>query len=445
MQCEEWKVRIEKLISGTLPDEDRLQLAEHLGDCPQCSSYFVALKEDDVLLSGFVDSLEQGVKDLPENVIAKLDDSQNDMSFIHTIWSGIMKNNIYRYAALVIAILGLIFILSLFSRPNVTFTAWDQVTAKVEQAHTVTWNSFIEDPQEGRVEVMNYLSMNHGFRADIKMHGSVVATSYYSMDEKAFITLIPSKKQYFVIPVDMEELYEEEELQDLRSSVGKFFELEHTEIGSKWINGVMAAGIEINDPRLLSGDYDTGIGRLWVDVETQFPVRMEFEMSAAGGKIKRKMTVEKFDWDASLDATDLLPVIPDDYELSVQFDRVKKDEASAIEGLRSYAMVANGRYPSTLSIQTAIYEAKKARGVEDLEIEDDIRVLRIQSTSMFFRELTNADKDVKYFGGTVLAGEKNKILMRWKVDTAKYRVIFGDLSVVEISEEELHKLEAELR
>jgi len=50
-------------------------------------------------------------------------------------------------------------------------------------------------------------------------------------------------------------------------------------------------------------------------------------------------------------------------------------------------------------------------------------------------------KEPAYYGETVTVQDAEKVLLRWKVSDGQYRVIFGDLSALDVSAEELTDLE----
>lgn len=99
---------------------------------------------------------------------------------------------------------------------------------------------------------------------------------------------------------------------------------EHNKLGQKTINDVLCEGIETTDPACL-GPLPTEVSnlelefRLWVSLETGYPVLFESRMSAEyQGKVgESEYTMDQFEWDAELDPSLFEPNIPSDYE-SVQ-------------------------------------------------------------------------------------------------------------------------------
>ncbi|MHC4215515.1 MAG: hypothetical protein ACYSWP_19310, partial [Planctomycetota bacterium] len=73
--------------------------------------------------------------------------------------------------------------------------------------------------------------------------------------------------------------------------------------------------------------------------------------------------------------------------------------------------------------------------------EEMENILPIQGACLFYGKLVKENKDAAYYGETVTAQDVEKVLMRWKISDDQYRVIFGDLSTLDVSNDELAELE----
>jgi len=80
---------------------------------------------------------------------------------------------------------------------------------------------------------------------------------------------------------------------------------EHHKLGPKTINGVLCEGIEATGP-------DGSTARVWVSVETGYPVLVEIE-SIDDGNVRHTGTMDQFQWNVDLSAEDVEPEIPADY------------------------------------------------------------------------------------------------------------------------------------
>jgi hypothetical protein len=55
--------------------------------------------------------------------------------------------------------------------------------------------------------------------------------------------------------------------------------------------------------------------------------------------------------------------------------------------------------------------------------------LKATAVAVFYQKLANEQRDPEYFGATVKPGDSAAILLKWRLDDGRYRVIYGDLQV----------------
>ena len=53
--------------------------------------------------------------------------------------------------------------------------------------------------------------------------------------------------------------------------------------------------------------------------------------------------------------------------------------------------------------------------------------LKATAVATFYQRLANEERDPEYFGATVKPGDSAAILLKWRRDDGRYRVIYGDL------------------
>lgn len=56
--CEDFREKLEDMISRDLPPKESDAVKQHLAECPECRSYHQALKNDDQSLGAFAASME---------------------------------------------------------------------------------------------------------------------------------------------------------------------------------------------------------------------------------------------------------------------------------------------------------------------------------------------------------------------------------------------------
>ncbi len=370
------------------------------------------------------------------------------------VWRIIMNNRMTKFAASAVIIIGVLFGLYLVGGPDMAGVAWAEVVENVEQIQTymyrgrstMTGGPVGDNIQE--MEMVMYWSLAHGLRMDTYMDGKIAVNTYILPAEKMIIQLMLEQKRYMRMLLTDEHLKKmEEEQNNPRYMVKQFMAHEYTELGRDIIDGIEVEGIEVTDPKVWGGMVEKAVGRLWVDVETDLPVRMEMEMFMGG--METKLVMDQFEWGIELDTGLFEPVIPQDYELMAEVELPDAGGEKAVEGLRLFAEVTGGSYPSDMGLMTVPTELVEAMrqslGTEPNGMpskEDMEKLMKAQMVCVFYAELVQEDKDPAYYGETVTTEFGHAVLMRWKTDDDQYRVIFGDLTIEDVSADELAELEA---
>jgi hypothetical protein len=134
-------------------------------------------------------------------------------------------------------------------------------------------------------------------------------------------------------------------------------------------------------------------------------------------------------------------------------------EEAALEGLKFFAEIT-GRYPKRVDLMSLVQEFQTLKDSKDLteagkRLDKEMGQLTmeerskkimdmmqpVQSLGMFYMMLGKDRKEPVYYGQSVDPDDAEAVLMRWKVSEDKFRVIFGDLSALDVSADELAELE----
>ncbi len=91
--------------------------------------------------------------------------------------------------------------------------------------------------------------------------------------------------------------------------VQKILSVEHRELGEKTIDGVLCEGLETSDPAVMGAELVEMVDHielhleLWVDAQTQYPVRFESTVTAEaeGEHIESDCVMDQFQWDVEID------------------------------------------------------------------------------------------------------------------------------------------------
>jgi outer membrane lipoprotein-sorting protein len=103
---------------------------------------------------------------------------------------------------------------------------------------------------------------------------------------------------------------------NLKGWVEEILSREHTNLGRKTIDGIVCEGIETRYAVLgdASPPAQNHVSRVWVAVETGYPVLCEGESLGDDGQLRNKTVLDQFQWDVRLDASEFEPTIPEGYE-----------------------------------------------------------------------------------------------------------------------------------
>lgn len=288
----------------------------------------------------------------------------------------------------------------------------------------------------------------------------ILQEQYMLPHEKAMVMIMPSQKKYMRMELD-DTLFERTQKQnnDPGAMVKQILDCEYESLGRSTIDGVEVEGFQTTDPNYLGSMLGQVDVKIWVDVETQLPVRSEMDMQM-GDAVQMHAVIHGFRWDVSVDAAEFDPVIPDDYTTLAggPMKMPAISEETAIEGLKLCADLT-GAYPEKLDMMTLMSQLSNLRDGnepaakqlfardEHLSEEQHIKkmmdvMLPIQGIGTFYMTLTQDQKDPAYYGKTVTPDDPDQVLMRWKVSDTEYRVIFGSLHVETVTAAVLAELEA---
>jgi hypothetical protein len=225
----------------------------------------------------------------------------------------IMKNRMTKLAAVAVLVIGIFWGIN-YLGGSVSSIAWAKVAENVERIDTFKFilkiivqnretNKFTEDVQ---AQWAIYLSSEYGFRMDISEKDNVVSW-YVPIEKDKIITVIHREKKWMQMPFSQDYARQCEE-KDPRDYIKRFVSCKYTELGRQTIDGIEVEGIEVINPPSDIEHLENAVGRLWVDVKTQLPVRIEIKGSVGLNTVQCNMD---FRWDEEFDAG--IFQIPSDY------------------------------------------------------------------------------------------------------------------------------------
>jgi len=228
----------------------------------------------------------------------------------------LMKNRIVQVAATV-AIFAAIGVVSyhLGVSPDGAGVAWGEVLAQVESVPVITYKMKLTMAYpEGRQWVDEsdvYVGQEYGHRIDSYKDGQLYMIKYLVPARRTVYIVHPQLKRY------MERILPDEEAagiaaqQDPRQWLKQILAEGYAPLGRSEIDGVEVEGIEAQRA-------DQEVLRLWVDVKTNWPIRIEVQGQIKNeGQLRPSLIVlDRFQWDAAIDPSLFEPNIPADFTLS---------------------------------------------------------------------------------------------------------------------------------
>jgi hypothetical protein len=374
----------------------------------------------------------------------------------------LVMSRIGKCAAAAVIVIGVIVGYEAFKRTG--GVSWAQVRQRVAAVRAVVYKADITGSERGQavqLRIEGTQADDYGTRTDTYMGDELMSQSFALSGEKSFVTLYPEQAKYSVVALT-EAIRRQNG--DPKAMVEAFLGSDYTSLGRREIEGVAVEGVESRNISPSAGFPGGGgfigyagesempgeaVGRLWVDVATGWPVEVTLDVTDEEGDTQITMVVHDFQWGAQVDADAFAAVIPEGYELlyKIEVGRLESGE-QLVEGLAYFAELSGGRYPAKLTVGDilsevgTIYKRLTADGAAAVQIADD-QIVNLKLGANYLGRLGAEGKELVYYGETITPADAGKVLVRWKLDDERYRVIFGDLRIEDVSSDRLAELEAQ--
>jgi len=221
------------------------------------------------------------------------------------------------------------------------------------------------------------------------------------------------------------------------------------ELGTRKIDGVEASGFQL-DVKKIDPDAYSGRVEIWLDSRTDLPVLVQYEFESANPP--GTITMHDFRWNEKIDPELFDASPPKGFtDVTPEPPTLEKQVADITLALRNYAELLGGRYPQAKIVYGDVTrdEMFEAIGIQRLpatleQIRTDEYVKAVAAGLGFARlnALFRENPGFAYHGLSVGPNDKDKVLVRWRLDDGRYQVLYGDLRTESVSPERLHELEA---
>jgi outer membrane lipoprotein-sorting protein len=439
------------LVSMDLLDEDRTEwMREHLQTCQECRVRFNEARRDHVGLLRAYEASDRDHDVQRERLLAALPaevPQPGSKGWIGSGWRRLgewtMNNPRTRRAAGLFSAAAVIAIaVSVFVRFG-DGVAFADVIERLQHVHSIVCRIATNTTAVGQdiaVEGKMYMSSDYGMRCDFAVFGQPATSLFKSLDDPA-IVVTPMTKSYMVIEGE-DDNGSFDHMRDPDAFLRRLTELTEDaseSLGRDLIDGREVVSFAISAEQLELGSVDAS-AQLHVDAETELPVQFALEMPGPDPGSHIKVLYDQFEFDTPLEADLFAPAIPEDYvQINVQLP--PQDEETLIGALRIYAELTGGSYPEELNALAVVTEVARLAG-KQMVAEGQIptpgsaayetlnqKLMEVGTAFEFYQRLVRDGREPEYFGREVTAADGDAVLMQWRQDDSRLRVIYVNLTV----------------
>jgi hypothetical protein len=123
---------------------------------------------------------------------------------------------------------------------------------------------------------------------------------------------------------------------------------------------------------------------------------------------------------------------------------LRLNENDLLLGLRTYADLSGGRYPTSLDTKSTLKEVETNKLGANLtntpKSQKDQMLLDIFFATVFYDKLNRENRGAQYHGDAVRRQDAGKVLVCWTESEDRYRVVFGDLTAETLSAAQFSQL-----
>ncbi len=335
----------------------------------------------------------------------------------------IMKSPFVKIAAAAIIIIAAVILLNPFGG-SVT---WAQVVEPILNARTIICDMIIGDDENN--PYMHLIIV--GSRIRRTMSNQPGMTHVIDTDSSKVLVLFEQGKtaSYVDIEGPVGERYHNY-VKFLREVITNHKDNYH-ELGEQVIDGRKTIVFEASGPNESV--------KIWADLKTAIPLRIEMTSGQMSAILKN------FEFDVPVDESLISMEIPAGYtykESEVDFSNI--NEQDFIKGLRVWAeVIYDGIFPENIDSENAMKALPVLREKLDQTNLSDEKATEMGMSFLkgtMFHQTLEFQGNWRYMGGGVKLGDASKVVFWYQPQgSSTYRVIYGDLSVKDVTPENLPK------
>ena len=226
----------------------------------------------------------------------------------------IMRSPIVRFAAAAAIVATGLVGATLFHNSG-SGVVWAEVAQKVQASRGVIFRStehIVPDTYDQENDFSMQYCTSTQSRLDGYKGGQIIKTIWGDCTTKTVVLVNHYHKSYVQNTSD-EKMPDSLQTADPNTWVQRFLSCEYKKLGQKTIDGVLCEGIKTTDPAFYGGGTppETPVARLWVGVETGYPV--QFEGERVYDDQRHTYIQDQFQWNVEIDESLFEPNIPEGY------------------------------------------------------------------------------------------------------------------------------------
>ncbi|MEX2113933.1 MAG: hypothetical protein WD845_12155 [Pirellulales bacterium] len=219
------------------------------------------------------------------------------------------------------------------------------------------------------------------------------------------------------------------------------------ELGAKEIDSKQARGFEIAIEKV-DPDAFEGTLEIWIDEATDLPVLVRISPQLSPPSV---LTLHDFRWNVEFDPKLFDTTPPAGYKDATPAELTLDERVDWFrQGLATFAELSGGHYPRveiiygdvTLDEMKRLARFDSPPTPEQVRTDEYVKIQRAVRSFAMLNSLFRENPDMAYYGRTVDARDKDKVLLRWQLDDGRHQVMYGDLRSETVSPERLRELEA---
>jgi hypothetical protein len=230
--------------------------------------------------------------------------------------STIMRSPITKFAIAAAVVVAVLIGISQLGGSS-TGVVWADVAKKVQTCRGVIYRERTLDLKgfDDGTYFMYYATPTH-MRTDMHKGNDLVRSIYLDCATRELLLIHHGDKLCWHLPADDQDVRGNERQLNLKGWVAEVLSREHTNLGRKTFDGVPCEGIETRYAAFgdTNSPPENHVSRVWVSVETGYPVLCEGEPLGDDGQPLHKAVLDRFQWDVKLEASEFEPNIPEGYE-----------------------------------------------------------------------------------------------------------------------------------